>query len=88
MFLKVVVARWTDELNAEMETAASTLDFERVAQIRDQIFVEARPGSTEHGGGNGDVDVIAAFVNPVGLVCILINVRGGRCSQELSASGD
>lgn len=62
-----------------MEQAASTLDFERAAQIRDQISLLRRVQDQQSmEGGNGDVDVIAAFVNPGGACVHLINVRGGR----------
>ena len=79
MFLEGRSSALTDELNAEMEQAASALDFERAAQVRDQISLLRRVQDQQSmEGGNGDVDVIAAFVNPGGACVHLINVRGGR----------
>ena len=79
MFIEGRSSALTDELNAAMEQAASTLDFERAAEVRDQISLLRRVQDQQSmEGGNGDVDVIAAFVNPGGACVHLINVRGGR----------
>ena len=79
MFLEGRSSALTDELNSAMEQAASTLDFERAAEIRDQISLLRRVQDQQSmEGGTGDVDVIAAFVNPGGACVHLINVRGGR----------
>ncbi|MFK7636404.1 excinuclease ABC subunit UvrC, partial [Pseudomonas sp. 2023-15245] len=73
MFLEGRSSALTDELNSAMELAASTLDFERAAEIRDQISLLRRVQDQQSmEGGTGDVDVIAAFVNPGGACVHLI----------------
>lgn len=79
MFLEGRSQQLHNELNAEMEKAAMALDFEKAAQLRDQIGLLRRVQDQQHmEGGSGDVDVIAAFVNPGGACVHLISVRGGR----------
>jgi excinuclease ABC subunit C len=79
MFLEGRSNALTDELNAEMEKAAMSLDFEHAAQVRDQISLLRRVQDQQSmEGGSGDVDVVAAFVNPGGACVHLISVRGGR----------
>jgi excinuclease ABC subunit C len=69
----------TAELSAEMEQAAMQLDFERAATLRDQIALLRRVQDQQSmEGGNGDVDVVAAIVNPGGACVHVISVRGGR----------
>ncbi|WP_305220040.1 UvrB/UvrC motif-containing protein, partial [Klebsiella pneumoniae] len=66
-------------LSGAMEQAASVLDFERAAELRDQVSLLRRVQDQQSmEGGTGDVDVIAAFVNPGGACVHLISVRGGR----------
>ncbi len=79
MFLEGRSNALTDELSSAMEQAAGTLDFERAAELRDQISLLRRVQDQQSmEGGTGDVDVIAAFVNPGGACVHLISVRGGR----------
>lgn len=79
MFLEGRSNALTDELNALMEKAAMSLDFEHAAELRDQIGLLRRVQDQQHmEGGSGDVDVVAAFVNPGGACVHLISVRGGR----------
>lgn len=55
------------------------LDFERAAELRDQVALLRRVQDQQSmDGGTGDVDVVAAFVNPGGACVHLISVRGGR----------
>lgn len=69
----------TDELSTAMETAAAALDFERAAELRDQIALLRRVQDQQSmEGGTGDVDVVAAMVSPGGACVHLITVRGGR----------
>lgn len=69
----------TDELSGAMETAAAALDFERAAELRDQIALLRRVQDQQSmEGGTGDVDVVAAMVSPGGACVHLISVRGGR----------
>ena len=79
MFLEGRSQQLGNELNAEMEKAAMALDFEKAAERRDQISLLRRVQDQQYiEGGTGDVDVIAAFVNPGGACVHLISVRGGR----------
>ncbi len=79
MFLEGRSNALTDELSAGMEQAAMDLQFEKAAELRDQIGLLRRVQDQQSmEGGNGDVDVIAAMVNPGGACVHLISVRGGR----------
>ncbi len=79
MFLEGRSQQLGNELNAEMETAAMALNFEKAAELRDQIALLRRVQDQQYiEGGSGDVDVIAAFINPGGACVHLISVRGGR----------
>lgn len=79
MFLEGRSHQLTQELSQEMEQAAMGLQFEKAAEIRDQIGVLRRVQDQQSmEGGTGDVDVVAAFINPGGACVHLISVRGGR----------
>ena len=79
MFLEGRSNALTDELSGAMQTAAASLDFERAAGLRDQISLLRRVQDQQSmEGGTGDVDVVAAMVNPGGACVHLISVRGGR----------
>lgn len=79
MFLEGRSNALADELSAAMERAAMGLEFERAAELRDQIALLRRVQDQQSmEGGSGDVDVIAAVVNPGGACVHLISVRGGR----------
>lgn len=79
LFLEGRSNQLSDELSRSMEQAAMTLDFERAAELRDQIALLRRVQDQQSmEGGNGDVDIIAAVVNPGGACVHLLSVRGGR----------
>lgn len=79
MFLEGRSNALANELSAGMEQAAARLDFERAAGLRDQIALLRRVQDQQSmEGGSGDVDVLAAVVNPGGACVHLISVRGGR----------
>lgn len=79
MFLEGRSQQLGNELNNEMEQAAMSLDFEKAAALRDQIGLLRRVQDQQYmEGGTGDIDVVAAFVNPGGACVHLISVRGGR----------
>ncbi|MCY1508684.1 UvrABC system protein C [compost metagenome] len=79
MFLEGRSNALSEELSAAMEQAAMKLDFERAAELRDQIAVLRRVQDQQSmEGGSGDVDVVAAVINPGGACVHLISVRGGR----------
>ena len=79
MFLEGRSNALSDELSAGMQAAAMNLEFERAAALRDQISLLRRVQDQQSmEGGTGDVDVVAAMVNPGGACVHLISVRGGR----------
>lgn len=79
MFLEGRSQQLGNELNAEMEKAAMDLNFEKAAELRDQIGLLRRVQDQQYiEGDSGEVDVIAAFVNPGGACVHMISVRGGR----------
>ncbi len=79
MFLEGRSNALADELSGAMEAAAQKLEFERAAELRDQMALLRRVQDQQSmEGGNGDVDVVAAIVNPGGACVHLISVRGGR----------
>ena len=79
MFLEGRSNALAEELSKSMEKAAMALDFERAAEIRDQIALLRRVQDQQSmEGGNGDVDIVAAVVSPGGACVHLISVRGGR----------
>ena len=79
LFLEGRSNQLSDELNRGMEQAAMELDFERAAELRDQIALLRRVQDQQSmEGGSGDVDIIAAVVNPGGACVHLLSVRGGR----------
>src|SRR5690606_2746303 len=79
MFLEGRSSALTDELTRAMEAAAQNLEFERAAELRDQIgqlrrVQDQQNIDTEH----GNVDVVAAAAMP-GRACVhVIMVRQGR----------
>ncbi|WXL27718.1 excinuclease ABC subunit UvrC [Ectopseudomonas mendocina] len=79
MFLEGRSNALADELSSSMQSAAMSLEFEKAAGLRDQIALLRRVQDQQSmEGGSGDVDVIAAIVNPGGACVHLISVRGGR----------
>lgn len=79
MFLEGRSNALADELSAAMEKASMSLEFERAAELRDQIALLRRVQDQQSmEGGSGDVDVVAAIANPGGACVHLISVRGGR----------
>ncbi|GLZ86920.1 UvrABC system protein C [Metapseudomonas resinovorans] len=79
MFLEGRSNALTQELSTAMEEAAQKLDFERAAELRDQISILRRVQDQQSmEGGTGDIDVVAAIATPGGACVHLISVRGGR----------
>ncbi|WP_394558179.1 excinuclease ABC subunit UvrC [Aquipseudomonas alcaligenes] len=79
MFLEGRSNALAEELSGAMERAAMNLEFERAAELRDQVVLLRRVQDQQSmEGGTGDVDVVAAIVNPGGACVHLISVRGGR----------
>nr|A4XUW4.1 RecName: Full=UvrABC system protein C; Short=Protein UvrC; AltName: Full=Excinuclease ABC subunit C [Pseudomonas mendocina ymp] len=79
MFLEGRSNALSEELSASMEKASMALEFERAAELRDQISMLRRVQDQQSmEGGSGDVDVVAVMLNPGGACVHLISVRGGR----------
>lgn len=79
MFLDGRSNALSDELSASMEKASMALEFERAAELRDQIALLRRVQDQQSmEGGSGDVDIVAVMLNPGGACVHLISVRGGR----------
>lgn len=79
LFLEGRNQELTQELSNEMEQAANDLQFEKAAEIRDQIALIRRIQDQQSMEcGTGDVDIIAAILNPGGACVSLITVRNGR----------
>ena len=79
MFLEGRSNALAEELSKNMEKAAMALDFERAAEIRDQIGILRRVQDQQSmEGGSGNVDIVSAVVSPGGACVHLISVRGGR----------
>ena len=79
MFLEGRSNALSDELSSTMEGFAQNLEFERAAEVRDQLALLRRVQDQQSMEGcSGDVDVVAAIVNPGGACVHLISVRGGR----------
>ncbi|XOV88549.1 MAG: excinuclease ABC subunit UvrC [Pseudomonadota bacterium] len=63
----------------KMEAASGALEFEKAAQYRDQIVHLQRIQEQQYVfGSQGDIDVMAALVNPGGVCVLVMMVRGGR----------
>ena len=79
MFLDGRSNALSEELTASMEKASMALEFERAAELRDQISMLRRVQDQQSmEGGTGDVDVVAVMLTPGGACVHLISVRGGR----------
>lgn len=79
MFLDGRSNALSEELSASMEKASMALEFERAAELRDQIALLRRVQDQQSmDGGTGDVDVVAVMLTPGGACVHLISVRGGR----------
>ena len=79
MFLDGRSNALSEELSVSMEKASMALEFERAAELRDQIAMLRRVQDQQSmEGGTGDVDVVAVMLTPGGACVHLISVRGGR----------
>ncbi|TVP91666.1 MAG: excinuclease ABC subunit UvrC [Pseudomonadaceae bacterium] len=79
MFLEGRSNALNAELSDAMEKAAATLDFERAAELRDQISLLRRVQDQQTmDTEQGDVDVLAAAVTPGGACVHVVMVRQGR----------
>ena len=68
-----------DDYADKMDAAAQQLEFEKAARYRDQIAHLQRIQESQYvTGDGGDIDIIAAIVNPGGVCVLVMMVRGGR----------
>lgn len=79
MFLEGRSNALNDELTAAMEQASMALDFERAAELRDQIALLRRVQDQQNiDTEQGSADIVAAAVAPGGACVHVIMVRHGR----------
>lgn len=79
MFLEGRSNALSDELHRKMDAAAENLDFERAAELRDQIALLRRVQDQQNvDTETGNVDIVAAAVSPGGACVHVIMVRQGR----------
>ncbi|MEH6564284.1 MAG: excinuclease ABC subunit UvrC [Halopseudomonas sp.] len=79
MFLEGRSNTLATELNEAMEQASMALNFERAAELRDQIALLRRVQDQQSmDTEQGDVDIVAAQVTPGGACVHVVMVRQGR----------
>ena len=79
MFLEGRSNSLSDELHEAMEQASVELNFERAAELRDQIALLRRVQDQQSmDTEQGDVDIVAADVTPGGACVHVVMVRQGR----------
>lgn len=79
MFLEGRSNALAGELTRTMEAAAESLDFERAAELRDQIGILRRIQDQQSmDTEQGNVDIVAAAVSPGGACVHVVMVRQGR----------
>ena len=79
MFLEGKSRDVLEDYANKMDEASQALNFEKAAQYRDQIAHLQRMQEQQHVMGmQGDIDVIAAVVNPGGVCVLVMMIRGGR----------
>lgn len=79
MFLEGKSRAVLDDYANKMDEASKALEFEKAARYRDQIAHLQRIQEQQYVlGSQGDIDVIAAVVNPGGVCVLVMMIRGGR----------
>lgn len=79
MFLQGKNQSVLEELAEQMETAAAALDFERAAQVRDQISALRQVQEQQFvSGEGGDADVLGCAMRSGTVSVHMLYVRGGR----------
>ena len=79
MFLEGKSRAVLEDYANKMDEAAKALQYERAARYRDQIAHLQRIQEQQYVmSGEGDIDVVAAVVNPGGICILVMMVRGGR----------
>ncbi len=79
MFLEGKDKEIVRELQKQMDSAAAELNFERAAELRDQVsFLRKIQEQQYVAGSSGDVDIVAGMVKPIGCCVHLLFIRAGR----------
>ncbi|MCB1647033.1 MAG: excinuclease ABC subunit UvrC [Pseudomonadales bacterium] len=80
MFLEGKSRKVVNDYADKMEAASKELAFEKAARYRDQITHLQRIQESQYvtGADEGDIDIVAAVVNPGGTCVLVMMVRGGR----------
>lgn len=79
MFLEGKDQEIISELTEQMEKASVALDFEKAAELRDQVIHLRRVQEQQYvSGQTGDVDVVAGLVSPMGICVQVLFIRSGR----------
>lgn len=79
MFLQGKDQELTAEITAQMSAAAADMEFERAAELRDQIIQLKHIQEQQHVyGQTGDADVLASIIQPGGLCVHVMMVRKGK----------
>ncbi|GAB3481469.1 excinuclease ABC subunit UvrC [Marinomonas epiphytica] len=79
MFLQGKNQELTAEITVQMKNAAQEMEFERAAELRDQIVQLKHIQEQQHVyGQSGEADVLAAIIQPGGLCVHLMMVRKGK----------
>ncbi|MBU2412362.1 MAG: excinuclease ABC subunit UvrC [Gammaproteobacteria bacterium] len=79
MFLQGKDQELTAEITTQMSAAAADMEFERAAELRDQIIQLKHIQEQQHVyGQTGEADVIASIIQPGGLCVHVMMVRKGK----------
>ena len=79
MFLQGKDQELTSEITAQMTSAATDMEFERAAELRDQVIQLKHIQEQQHVyGQTGDADVVASIIQPGGLCVHVMMIRKGK----------
>jgi excinuclease ABC subunit C len=79
MFLQGKDQELTAEITSQMSAAAADMEFERAAELRDQVIQLKHIQEQQHVyGQTGDADVIASIIQPGALCVHVMMVRKGK----------
>lgn len=79
MFLEGKNSQIIDDYANKMETASHDLEYERAAAYRDQISHLRKIQEQQYVvGKRGDIDVLVALCQPLGVCVLIMFIRGGR----------
>ncbi|TDO98918.1 excinuclease ABC subunit UvrC [Marinomonas balearica] len=85
MFLEGKNQELVSEITTQMKAAAVDMEFERAAELRDQVVQLKHIQEEQHVyGQSGDADIVAAIIQPGGLCVHLMLVRQGKVTGSKS----